>query len=481
MFRNETQATERRAKRAVNSKRVNSQITFTANQSTFPSIPEDNNLNIPEGYAVITAASENSTGMTAMPALSIPIDEQAPCYFISNYVLAPKNTSRGYFDFLIPMLKNESPDSHLSLAFSAVALASLGNRPSTRGRSVLPQAVGQYAKALKATNLALQNPVHQKTDQTLASILMLGFFETIALEKNNAMAWYSHIDGAVQLVKMRGKKQLRTKVGYSLFVCVRTQMTISCMSGSKAPCLGTDWWIADASRDEYAAFVTSLNLRIAELRAEVNHALSSYPRTPEYYQKVINLMKRAQAFESEYLAWERELPDELRPRTVAWIDSSSSDVTKDELFPGKIDVYEDLSVSSLWNSSRVGRLFISGIVVRCAAWICSPIDYRTTPEYATSTRLCVELVTDVIASIPYKLGWRVGPNGALRQTDYFSEPDAKFPRSIGGFFCIWPLFSISNTDYISDDQRRWAKGRLMFISDVLGLNHAKVLSQVYYP
>lgn len=86
------------------------------------------------------------------------------------------------------------------------------------------EAVGQYTKALKAINVALQTPAHQKTDQTLAAILMLGFFETIASEKTNAMAWYSHIDGAVQLVKMRGKKQLRTKIGHSLFCCVRTQM-----------------------------------------------------------------------------------------------------------------------------------------------------------------------------------------------------------------------------------------------------------------
>jgi predicted 2-oxoglutarate/Fe(II)-dependent dioxygenase YbiX len=125
---------------------------------------------------------------------------------------------------LVPMLRHESPDSHLSLAFQAVSLASLANRPSTRGRAIFPQAVAQYTKALKAVNLALQNPTQQKTDQTLAAILMLGFFETIASETSNASAWYSHVDGAVQLVKMRGKKQLRTKVGYSLFVSVRNQM-----------------------------------------------------------------------------------------------------------------------------------------------------------------------------------------------------------------------------------------------------------------
>lgn len=41
----------------------------------------------------------------------------------------------------------------------------------------MPQAVAQYTKALKATNLALQNPAQQKSDQTLAAILMLTFFE----------------------------------------------------------------------------------------------------------------------------------------------------------------------------------------------------------------------------------------------------------------------------------------------------------------
>lgn len=37
-------------------------------------------------------------------------------------------------------------------------------------------------------------------------------------------AWGSHIDGAVMLVKLRGKKQLRTRVGIALFVAVRNLM-----------------------------------------------------------------------------------------------------------------------------------------------------------------------------------------------------------------------------------------------------------------
>jgi hypothetical protein len=224
VFRNETQATERRARRAVNGKRVSAQMAFAGQQSSF-SVLQDGDEIMYEGEGVISPMLNRSTttDIVASPP-SIPIDQQAPCYFISNYVIVPQTGARGYFDFLVPMLRHESQDSHLSLAFSAVSLASLANRPSTRGRAIFPQAVAQYTKALKAVNLALQNPAQQKTDQTLAAILMLGFFETIASETSNASAWYSHVDGAVQLVKMRGTKQLRTKVGYSLFVSVRNQM-----------------------------------------------------------------------------------------------------------------------------------------------------------------------------------------------------------------------------------------------------------------
>lgn len=133
------------------------------------------------------------------------------------------------------------------------------------------------------------------------------------------------------------------------------------------------------------------------------------------------------------------------------------------------------------NQARILRLYISGTIVRCAAWIRSPLDYRTAPEYSTESRLCHDLITDTIASIPFFLGWRVGqggdlttgePNGAARSKNFAS------PSSVAAFFAIWPLFCISGTDSITDLQRAWVKGRLVFIAEVIGLSHAKVLSGV---
>jgi hypothetical protein len=180
-----------------------------------------------EGTLISPADSETSIKMKVEMSFNLhePIEQQASCFFFQNFVHTPRDsTSRGWFDFLVPLMKADTADSVLSSAFSAVAMASLANRPNTKGRGLMPQAIGLYAKALKKINLALQNPTQQKQDSTLASILLLGVFESVTSERSNVMAWGSHIDGAVQLVKMRGKKQCRTKTGHALFLTVRTQM-----------------------------------------------------------------------------------------------------------------------------------------------------------------------------------------------------------------------------------------------------------------
>lgn len=486
VFRNETQATERRARRATNSKKYNSQVTLAAQQSAYATVQAAGGMSPSAVRMELSPRSDVDVTRALVPvepALSIPLDVQAPCYFMSNFTLASQPTSRGYFEFLLPLVKSEPPESHFGLAFSAVAFAALANRPNARGRNLSIQAVNQYTRALRAVNLALQNPAHQRTDQTLAAIIMLGFFETISLERSTAMAWYSHIDGAVQLVKMRGKKQLRTKIGHSLFICVRTQMTVSCMSASKTPSLGVDWWIADAGKeDRLGTFLPRLSLRVAELRAQINIALATWPRTPERFQEIRNFIRRANDMENEYQQWEAVLPEGLRPRTCAWVDNiPGGNIMNSDVCPGKVDMFSDIWIANMWNGARVARLFISGIILRCTAWICSPVDYRTTPEYATSVRLCADLVTDIIASIPYQLGCRMGADGVLRGRNESGslspgENDLTSSKAIGGFFCMWPLFSVSNTDYVTDLQRQWAKGRLRYVSETLGMNQAKVLS-----
>jgi hypothetical protein len=116
--------------------------------------------------------------MAIIPAIQIPTETQASCHFVSNFVLVPRQGStRGFMDYLIPLMKSESSNSHLQHAFNACALASLGNRGASKGANFTDRAFAEYTKALSATNTALRDPEASKTDGVLAAVLLLGMFE----------------------------------------------------------------------------------------------------------------------------------------------------------------------------------------------------------------------------------------------------------------------------------------------------------------
>jgi len=171
-------ATEQRAKRGSKLKKdLSNSVSQHDNQIVFSSTKygddDDNSVAGPS-----FGGSKNGFPVF----LSVPVEDQAPCFFISNFVRTPRDGStRGSFTFLAPLLQSEGPKSHISIAFEAVALAALANRPNSKTSNLMVQAIAKYGAALKAVNLALQNPAQQKSDATLASILLLGFFEVCAM------------------------------------------------------------------------------------------------------------------------------------------------------------------------------------------------------------------------------------------------------------------------------------------------------------
>lgn len=109
-------------------------------------------------------------------ALTVPLATRASNFFLSNFVATPRpGTNRAWLDYIIPLIKSEPESSPLISAFNAVSMASLGNRPNAR--QLLMDANEQYTKALRQVNNALRDPATQKTDGTLASVLLLGLFE----------------------------------------------------------------------------------------------------------------------------------------------------------------------------------------------------------------------------------------------------------------------------------------------------------------
>ena len=83
----------------------------------------------------------------------------------------------GFLEYLLPLLRPEKLDMHLQHAFNACAMAHLNNRVNSGRERIGEKALMEYTRALRTTNNALRDPRLQKSDATLAAVLLLGMFE----------------------------------------------------------------------------------------------------------------------------------------------------------------------------------------------------------------------------------------------------------------------------------------------------------------
>ncbi|KAI2634477.1 hypothetical protein GGS21DRAFT_539321 [Xylaria nigripes] len=471
VFRNETQATERRAQKF--SKKALAQKA--TNQSVFPDTTGS--------LTPFSSTGATVSGHWVTPPPSISLQERAACHFIANFVLVPKDGSTiGHLNFVLPLLKSEGMDSHLQHAFNACSMAFLSNRGGVGvGVGLWDKALSEYSLALARTNSALRDKDAQLSDGTLAAVLMLGMFESISAKQLNTSNWGSHVKGAVQLVKARGKKQLSTKIGLQLFTAVRSLMTIYCLTTSTAPIMGADWWLEDTDFGKIDMGARILMIKTSEIRAHMIEIMDRAVKTPQTVELMLDIIRKAQAMDREVAAWQQGLPPDWQHTTVAWEDNvPNGDYGKAEVFPGRVDVYNDIWIASSANSARVCRLILHSMIVRCAAWVCAPVDYRITPEYATASSVCRDAITDIIASVPYFLGWNLKRKGQQAQTTNYGTfaCGEEGIKGLAGYLITWPLTVVISQDYATDAQRAWAVGRLRKIGWDFGVKYALALSQL---
>jgi hypothetical protein len=118
-------------------------------------------------------------------ALEVSAEQQAVCFFFSNYVLELSKPNKSVYDYLPTFYNHESGKSPLTCAITALGLAGLSYRRSEP--SLLSASKSVYSSALHLTNEALRNPVTAVTDATLISVLLLGLYEVCLYPFNLCM------------------------------------------------------------------------------------------------------------------------------------------------------------------------------------------------------------------------------------------------------------------------------------------------------
>ncbi|KAJ2972527.1 hypothetical protein NQ176_g7102 [Zarea fungicola] len=196
VFRDETGATERRARKA-NKGTVKRVIEFP--------------------YS-ISAAKKQMDFTDSIIQLDQPqppaqsLDQCVAYTFVSNFVLKPSGgTDDGHFELTLPLAEMGNSSPHFKLAFEACVLSYLSNgveKATLQDRDAL----ATYVQALSTTNQAIQDCDASEQDATIAAVLLLGLFEQITECGPNMTAWRTHLQAAMQLVQNSGQGRLNNNV-----------------------------------------------------------------------------------------------------------------------------------------------------------------------------------------------------------------------------------------------------------------------------
>ncbi|KAL0940222.1 negative acting factor [Colletotrichum truncatum] len=441
-----------------------------------PSMSYASSLSYISNQAPDSFVSFKELEMTAygMPhSLQTPLDQQATCFFLANYVLAPPTgVGRGILTFILPLLNIPSFQySPLHSAFSAVSMAALAGRPNSR--RLFSMAHLHYSKALEDLTRAMQDKVAVRQDTTLASAILLAFYEGLVSDDVEMSGFKKHISGATAIVKLRGPQQTQTNVGLSMFEFVRATSIRQYTFFSNISIEDLTWWARQAVCDTVGHQALVLNLQTTLIRAEADSLLKG-GRTTDKIDKALKLLQRARKMDDELGLWFDHCP----PAWRKVVSGSAIDVPEDKIglvsaFPGPIYDYPNVWAAGKHINTHVSRLLLNQVIVRCIAWVCAPSDHTLTREYIDASKIGKEQVADIISSTPYFFGW----TGDALSTPYFPCGTSEMPKGIAGVSCMWPLLATGSSRFATRKQRIYVKARLAKIAEEMGIRQADVFSK----
>ncbi|KDN69123.1 hypothetical protein CSUB01_09713 [Colletotrichum sublineola] len=413
-------------------------------------------------------------GTYGMPhSLQTPLDQQATCYFLANYVLAPPiGVGRGILTFVLPLLNMPSYQaSPLQSAFSAVSMAALAGRPNSRRLSSMAHL--HYSKALEDLTRAMQDKLVVRQDTTLASAILLAFYEGLISDDVGMSGFKEHISGATAIVKLRGPQQTQSSVGLSMFEFVRATSVRQYAFFSSISPEDLAWWARQAVCDAVGHQALVLNLQTTLIRAEADGLLKG-ARTTDKVDKALKLLQRAREMDDELGLWFDSCPPAWRKA----LSGTADNVPEDRLrfvsaFPGTIYDYPNMWAAGKHINTHVSRLLLNEVIIRCIAWVCAPSDHTLTKEYIDAYRNGTEQVADIISSTPYFFGW----TGDALSTPYFPCGTSEMPKGLAGISCMWPLLATGSSRFATKKQRVYVKARLANIAEEMGIRQADVFSK----
>lgn len=391
-------------------------------------------------------------------------EDIATTHFFSQFT-----TAGGHWTFMRDFARELHMEPVLELALRACGMASLDNiQGVVMGKQY---SRSWYGDALGLLNKALRDPKQCRADSTLIAVAMLGYYENLTCDSQASIrSWKAHIDGAKQLLKLRGKKQFQTVAGRNLFREVRAQVMIRAVWDD----LDTPAWIQEYEEElqnNYpepemfpATQFLSLTMEFASIRSQMRLGSISDAAA----------MGQLTQLEMKMISWSL---DTMENRLWRYTDLEVEE--SPHVWNGIVHSYSGHPVPSMWNTYRSIRILLT----RTQENLCYRLQLRdeqlkAQQAYFRSVRR--QMTDEICGAIPSQLG------------NAFPAYNSPCP-TITGYNSIWPLFfagscalervpSPTQGNVVSSGTNRngsaaaaqasWIVGRMDYISNCLGIKWA---------
>ncbi|KAL8951179.1 MAG: hypothetical protein Q9222_002839 [Ikaeria aurantiellina] len=348
-----------------------------------------------------SSTSSSQQALAINPPLAESQDSYAHGFFVSAYVLGPRDrrADHGFLELLPYFFGKLKSNSVLSSSLAVVAHCYFGAwEPEIRNTETLA-VQRNYAKSLKALQLAVKSPQDCLTDEVLMAVCLLNFFEYTVRAIMSRPRSDQHVNGALALVKQRRSSTMTSDLSKRLLIAVRHDIVGAALVTSAFVDESPEIWDDPADMPyNPATLLDFIGLEAANTLAAAVELISS-SRVGEASDDGATLsskLDRAKAVDAKFSLWPSHVPQEWSPASLPR-KLIPQEIIDAGVHGDHCDIYTYISVCDAWNSWRTTRIRILALLG----------DYDQTGMKRGIVLHIQQLADDILASIPFLLGSKV--------------------------------------------------------------------------
>lgn len=337
-------------------------------------------------------------------------------FYLSHYASMGRDmeSTRGFFELIIPVYRAEREDSVLSLAISALAseILSLWRQDPSSFRSPRKP----YFRAITRLRSAIQDPIERRKPATILAVLVLQTYENASAIYDLRRVSSTHHNGAASLLSSLNPHDMdKIMRAYLQKFMLHTEVSTAIRQKKPLNSVAYSWLESKESMtvpQNPSSILDALGASVAELQARYSQFVQqgglSMTSLGPFMKEWIADAKRVDA---ELLGWSENVPHHWRPvRLMSGGDIDSSIPT----YQSVCDVYPSCQIASIWNLWRFQRILLAKIKLSslgvCSGNGCTGFaDGHVLYDHAglvDCQQTLQETVDDVCYSIPFYLGNR---------------------------------------------------------------------------